>query len=291
MLKQRQCSCERLEIILDRYDSDEPHASPWRDGGEVGQVCRMISIPEGMTLTDGLRAVGGFTASELEHIGRAHPNPITASAFAGVFLGVALYLVVRSKNKPIVWLLAAGLIVVGVAPLVASTFLASRGIYHVRVIVLGVDNQPVNDAEINTSAGGEKKRTANGWEIDIPPQSKPVDGKVTVYAKAPNAFLAGEATFTLERDYFPTVEIRLAKSPSVTIHGDVLDDNQKAVADADVTLPDCSQSTKTDVHGLFALDSCVAKGQMVKIRAEKGKLSAPITVPAGDTVEIVVRKD
>ena len=76
MLEQRQRSCERLEIILGRYDSDEPRASPWRDDGKAGQVCRMISIPEGMTLADGLRAVGGFTASELDQIGHAHPDPI-----------------------------------------------------------------------------------------------------------------------------------------------------------------------------------------------------------------------
>jgi hypothetical protein len=53
ILEQRQRSRERLEIIIGRYDSAEPHASPWRNNGEAGQVCRMISIPEGMTLADG----------------------------------------------------------------------------------------------------------------------------------------------------------------------------------------------------------------------------------------------
>ena len=218
-------------------------------------------------------------------------NPITASAFALAFLGVALYTVLKSKNKRIAWLLAAGLIVVGIAPLVASTYLGSRGIYHLRVVVLGPDNQPVSEAEIKTSAGGETKRTESGWEIDIAPQAKPADGKVTVYAKVPNAFLSGETTLTLEKDYYQTISIHLRKPPSVTIHGEVLDENKRAVADADVMLPGCSQSTKTDVHGLFALDSCVAHGQMVKIRAEKGTLSASITVPADNTVEIVLRKD
>ena len=80
MLEQRQCSRVRLEIILGRYESDEPHASPWRDSGEAGQMCRVISIPEGITLTDGLRTVGGFTASELDQISHAHPNPINCGS-------------------------------------------------------------------------------------------------------------------------------------------------------------------------------------------------------------------
>jgi|SRR5215469_8005527 len=80
MLEQRQRSCERLEIIVGRYDTDEPRASPWRDNGGAGQVCRVISIPEGMTVADGLRAVGGFAATELDQIGHAHPNPINSGS-------------------------------------------------------------------------------------------------------------------------------------------------------------------------------------------------------------------
>ena len=76
MLEQRHHSHERLEIIIGRYDSDEPRASSWRDNGKAGEVCRTISIPEGMTLVDGLRAAGGFTATELSQVGDAHPNPI-----------------------------------------------------------------------------------------------------------------------------------------------------------------------------------------------------------------------
>jgi hypothetical protein len=218
-------------------------------------------------------------------------DPISASAFAVAFLGIALFAIVKSKNKPITWLIVSGLIVVGITPLITSTLITSRGVYRIRVIVLGSDNQPLHDAEISASVGGEKKRTDNGWEIDIPPQAKPADGKITIYAKAPNAFLAGAATLTLERDYYPSVEVRLTKPAPVTVQGEVLDREQKAVAGADVSLPDCSQSTKTDAHGLFTLESCVSQGQMVKIRVEKGRLTASVTVPAGDTAEIVLRKD
>lgn len=217
-------------------------------------------------------------------------NPIAASVFAAAFLGIALYLIIKSKNRPIAWMVAAGLLIIGLAPLAASTFLASRGIYHVRVVVLGTDNQPISDAELNASVGAEKKKTESGWEFDIPPQTTPADGKVTFFAKAPNAFLTGSTTITLEKDYFPSTEIHLGKAPSVTVRGEVLDETQKAIADADVILPDCAQFTRTDAHGLFSLDSCVAKGQMLRIRAEKADLTASVTVPAGDTVEIVIRK-
>jgi len=218
-------------------------------------------------------------------------NPITASAFAVAILGSVLYLVVKAKSKPVVWLLATGLIVVGLAPLASYTFLASRGIYRISVIVLGPDNQPVTNADLSTSVGVATMKTASGWEIEIPPQTKPAGGKVIIYARSTNAFLTGWSALTLEKEYYPSVEIHLTKPRTVTIRGQVLDENQRAVSDADVSLPDCSQSTTTDSNGLFALDSCAFQGQMVKIRAEKGKLSDSITVPAGDTVEVVLRKD
>ena len=217
-------------------------------------------------------------------------NPITASVFVAAFLGVALYVVVKSKNKQIAWQIAVGLVVVGITPLFAQTILAWRGIYHVTVLVLDSDNQPVVGAEVTTSRG-EIKKTGNGWEIDIPPQIRPADGKLTIYAKLPNAFLAGSSTVTLERDYYPSLEIKLSKLVPVTIHGQVLDENQKAIAGADVTLPECSKSTTTDLHGMFVLESCVADGQLVRIHAEKGKSAETITVPARDSVELVLRRD
>jgi hypothetical protein len=80
ILEQRQRSRERLEIIIRRYDADEPRAWPWRDSGKAGKVCRMISIPEGVSLVDGLRVVGGFAASELDQIGQAQPSPINCGS-------------------------------------------------------------------------------------------------------------------------------------------------------------------------------------------------------------------
>jgi hypothetical protein len=182
--------------------------------------------------------------------------------------------------------------VVGIAPLAAWTYLATRGIYRVAVSVLNVGGQPVkNDLEVSSSVGGEKKMTEYGWEIDIPVQAKPIDGKVTIRAEVPSAFLAGASNVTLDKDYYPYAVIHLAKEPSVTIRGDVVDEHQRAVSGANVALPECSQSTQTDAQGLFALNSCVAEGQMVKIRAEKGRLSVSVTVIAGQTAELMLRNE
>ena len=73
LLEQRHRNQKRLELILGYYGSDPPSASPWHDNGE-GQLSRIIAIPEGIGLREGLAAVAGFSSLELDRIGRAHPN-------------------------------------------------------------------------------------------------------------------------------------------------------------------------------------------------------------------------
>jgi hypothetical protein len=60
-------------------------------------------------------------------------HPVTIAAFALVFAATALALALRAKKPRIAWVLATGIIILGLAPLAASTFLQSRGIYRVRV--------------------------------------------------------------------------------------------------------------------------------------------------------------
>ena len=220
-------------------------------------------------------------------------HPVTAAAFATAFIGWALWVVVKDKDNPIKWLLASGLILIGVigfVPVVASTVLAYRGVYRIRVTVLSPDHQPAADADVKATAG-EKNKTNSGWEFVIYPQTKPADSKVTIYASVSDSYLAGESTVALDKDYYPSTEIHLQKLPSVTIHGEVIDENQKGIAGASVLLPECSQSTKTDQNGLFSLPSCIAQGQRTSLRAEKGNLAASIQVIAGQTAQIVLRKN
>jgi len=40
------------------------------------QAGRVISVPEGMTMADALRMVGGFSGGELAEIAALHPRPV-----------------------------------------------------------------------------------------------------------------------------------------------------------------------------------------------------------------------
>jgi len=62
-------------------------------------------------------------------------HPATVAAFALVFASSAFALALRAKKPRIAWVLAAGIIALGLAPLAASTFLQSQGLYRVRVTV------------------------------------------------------------------------------------------------------------------------------------------------------------
>ena len=77
MLDQRAQSQERIEVILacDDLPDNRPCASDWGSGKDE-QLARIISIPEGMTMADGLRMLEGFTEAELEKISANCPAPL-----------------------------------------------------------------------------------------------------------------------------------------------------------------------------------------------------------------------
>ena len=60
LLQSRQVTRERLELIVggDNGPDSRPRATPWREGEPDGPRSRMISIPAGMTIAEGLRVVG-----------------------------------------------------------------------------------------------------------------------------------------------------------------------------------------------------------------------------------------
>lgn len=217
-------------------------------------------------------------------------HPYSVAAFALVFATMALLLAIRAKKQRIAWLLAAALLVLGISPLVASTYLASRGIYRIRVVVLGTDRQPVNQAELSSSVGGELKQARGNWELDLPPQARPSSGQITLYAAVKDAYLAGDSSLALKEDYFPTVTIQLLPLPPVTIRGTVVDENGKSVAGARVAVSGYSDIATTDEMGNFSLPAHHADAQLISLRAEKGDLAATISVIAGKDAEIVLRK-
>jgi hypothetical protein len=217
-------------------------------------------------------------------------HPYSVAAFALVFAAMALLFALKAKKPRIAWLLAAALLVLGISPLVASTYLESRGIYHIRVVILGTDGQPVNKADLLSSAGGELKQANGNWEFDLAPQVRPSSGLITFYASVKDAYLAGNSSLALEEDYFPTVTIQLVPMPSVILRGIVVDENGKAAAGARVAVSGYSDIAIADEMGNFSLPAHHAEGQLVTIRAEKGDRVAELSVIVGKDAQLVLRK-
>jgi hypothetical protein len=221
-----------------------------------------------------------------------HPVSVVAVALV---VALAFWYVLHARKSSEVRLLGTiltvGIILLGLAPLAASTISQLRGIYRVRVIVLGSDHLPVNDARVTSSIGGEPKRIEGGWEFDIPPQSIPEERKVVFYASIKNAFLSGTSALPLGRDYYPTTTIQLASDTSAVLRGVVLDERRRPVSDATVTIEGYPDQARTDSSGNFVLPAHAADAQIVEVRAQKGQLLGNMSVPAGkEPVEIILKR-
>jgi len=219
-------------------------------------------------------------------------HPVTAAIFAAVLALIALIALSKGKKKPprIAWALAIVIFLLGLSPLLASTYLDSRGIYRVRIELLGVDKQPVRDAAVTCSAGGEMKKTDAGWEFTIPPQDKPADGVVTFRASQQDAFLAGSVALKLDHDYFPEITMQLSPLPSGTARGIVEDENGRPIEGARVWILGYDDAATTGSTGSFSLSAHAADGEQVTILAQKGGSTAQVTAFPGRTAEIIIRK-
>jgi sugar lactone lactonase YvrE len=106
-----------------------------------------------------------------------------------------------------------------------------------------------------------------------------------------SAFLAGRSMLVLDKDYFPTVEIQLDRDTSAVVRGVVIDIHHRSVAGARVSIAGYPDSAETDAMGNFLLPAHAAEGQMVHLRAQKGRLTADVSVPAGNQpAELVVKR-
>lgn len=217
-------------------------------------------------------------------------HPGTVAVFAAVLATYSFSLAIRKKQSRVTWFLVAVILLLGLAPLLLSTYAQSRGLYRVRVFVLGTDRQPVDDVTVTSSNGGEPKKIQGGWEFDIPPQSRPADGKLKLFASVKNAFLTGDSTLVLDRDYFPAVEIQLDRDTSATVRGDVIDERRRFVAGAYVWTPGYSDGVLTDGMGNFVLPVHAADGQIVRLHAQKDQLTADVSTPAGTSVELMLKR-
>ena len=78
LLANRQAVFERREVILGCTANDDsaPDATTWHVNAKEQTAGRVISVPEGMTMADALRMVGGFSEGELAEIAALHPRPV-----------------------------------------------------------------------------------------------------------------------------------------------------------------------------------------------------------------------
>jgi hypothetical protein len=221
-------------------------------------------------------------------------HPVTAAIFAAVLALIALLALTKGtgKKKPpqIAWLLAAIIFLLGLSPLLASTYLDSRGIYRVRIEVFNPAKEAVHDAEITSSAGGELKKTDAGWEFTIPREGKPANNEVTFRAAQKDAYLQGNSTLKLEKDYFPQLTIQLAPLPSADVRGMIEDGYGRPVEGARVWVLGYDDIATTSPTGSFSLPAHAADGQQITLLAQKGDLTAQTTAFAGRMNEVILRK-
>ncbi|HEY0796547.1 MAG TPA: carboxypeptidase-like regulatory domain-containing protein [Acidisarcina sp.] len=154
-------------------------------------------------------------------------------------------------------------------PLIAKWDLSVRGVYAVRVIVLGTDRNPVENATVVCSPGGEQKKIVGGWECDIPPANRPQNGTFTAYATVRSAFLAGSGHIQLSSDYKPVLTIQLNAENTAWLSGEVMGNNGRVLADARVSVVGHgTEAVVTGRDGDFSIRAHAANGQMVKVHVE-----------------------
>ncbi len=221
------------------------------------------------------------------HIG--HPLAMALVAFviaAGVFA-----LMFRAGKPVLAGIASVGIMVLGTAPFAASSFLRSRGVYHVEVVVVRPDQSSADIAQVKSSAAGEMKMVGGGWELEIPPQTRPADGKVTFVASVKDEFLNGKSTLVLDKDYYPIATVQLVADTSAMVRGVVVDEDMGAIAGATVTIDGYSDAAVTDRKGNFVLPAHAGKGQVVEVHARKNQLTGNLSAPAGKVIEIVMSRE
>jgi hypothetical protein len=144
------------------------------------------------------------------------------------------------------------------------------GVYRVRATVLSPDGNPAEDAKVVSSLGGEIKKVAGGWEIDIPGARPGASRRLMIHATEPTAFLQGSAEIDLGEDREPSVSIRLQADRSAKVRGSVIDAEGRALAGVRVSVAGHeAEGVVTGPDGGFVLAAGAATGQQVQLSAEK----------------------
>ena len=219
------------------------------------------------------------------------PHPEIVALIALALAAIAFALLIRAKKPFVASILAIALIVLGTAPWFASHSLRSDGVYHVQVVLVRPDQTLADIAQVKSSNNGELKMVAGGWELDVPQQSRPVDGKLTFSAAVKDEFLKGTSTLVLANDYYPTATIQLVADTSAMVRGVVVTEDLTAVAGATVSIEGYPDVVVTDRLGNFVLPGHAGKGQTVEIMARKGQVTGHLSAPAGKVVEVILGRE
>ena len=224
-------------------------------------------------------------------------------SLAAFVVAAIIFLVLRIQTRKVSsigWIAIVALVIVGIIPTLASTYLEktrlvdrNRAIYHLRTIVLGPTATPVEDAKVWASASSEPKKIAGGWQFDIPEGSKPQDGKLTIYASVESAFLTGKSEVQLGEDRNPTISIRLRADTSASVRGIIIDAAGNGISGARVMVVGYdSEAVFTGTEGSFSLPAHAANRQIVRVHAQKtGYTAANEDCLAGDSpVTLVMTK-
>lgn len=219
------------------------------------------------------------------------PNPLIVAACALGFAALA-FVAARRRGRPLTaWAAAVVIVILGVTPLVVSTIARRQAVYRIRVVVLEPDKTPVDYAQVKSSYSGDLKMVEGGWQLDIPAQARPAEGKVTFSASVNDEYVTGKSTIVLAQDYYPTATVQLVAETSAKVRGVVVDEGMKAVAGATVSIVGYPEVAVTDKMGNFVLPGHAGKGQIVEIRAQKDQMIGKLSAPAGKVVEVILGSD
>jgi hypothetical protein len=223
-------------------------------------------------------------------------NEWSLAAFAIAVVGTVGLIFLHRKQAPrpvqlVIVSLLITVVILAALPLIARTYIEIYGVYRIRVTVEDPQGMPVNNAKVTSSIGGEPKEVDGGWEFDIPPGSRPRDGRLTLYAAITTAFLSGRTDAQLGGDYNRAAKIRLEHDRSAHIRGQVFDKRGFPVTGAQVNVAGYSPGISTGPSGQFDLPAFAADGEQVGLHVFKSKQGSvteweqaggqPVTVTLG----------
>src|ERR1700733_6990001 len=140
----------------------------------------------------------------MNFIFRSAAGIATMWSLAAFAIAALMYLALKQRGRlqPTTTMLVGAIVLIAFIPTFGWIRLeqeraTTAAIYQVRVMVLDPQSMPNDDAKVWSSIGGEPKKVAGGWQFDIPSASKPIDGKLTIYATVTTAFWEGQSQVLL----------------------------------------------------------------------------------------------